>query len=59
MLIQGRILNHKMVKSYRTKMVRVYKARNAAVDLDGRIIPSHYPLEVGIQSEAITLIIPN
>ena len=59
MLIQGRILNHKMVKSYRTKMVRVYKARNAAVDVDGRIIPSHYPLEVGIQSEAITLIIPN
>jgi diacylglycerol kinase (ATP) len=48
-----------MVKSYRTKMVRVYKARNAEADVDGRILPNHYPLEIGILSEAITLIIPN
>lgn len=59
MLIQGRILNHKMVKSYRTKCVHVHKARNAAVDVDGRILPNHFPLEIGILSEAITLIIPN
>lgn len=59
MLIQGRILNHKMVKAYRTKCVHVHKARNAAVDLDGRILPNHFPLEIGIHSEAITLIIPN
>ena len=48
MLIQGRILNHKVVKSYRTKKVKVLRAKNAAADLDGRILP-----------EKITLIIPD
>ena len=39
----------------------VYKrqAKNAAVDLDGRILPKHFPLEIGILPEKITLIIPN
>lgn len=59
MLIQGRILNHKVVKSYRTKKVMVLRARNAAVDLDGRILPKHFPLEIGILPEKITLIIPD
>ena len=47
MLIQGRILNHKVVKSYRTKKVKVLRAKNAAVDLDGRILPKHFPLALG------------
>ena len=51
MLIQGRILNHKVVKSYRTKKVKVLRAQNAAVDLDGRLLPRHFPLEVGVLSE--------
>ena len=59
MLIQGRILNHKVVKSYRTKKVKVLRARNAAVDLDGRILPKHFPLEIGILPEKITLITPD
>ena len=59
MLIQGRILNHKAVKSYRTKKVKVLRARNASVDVDGRILPKHFPLEIGIIPEAITIIIPN
>ena len=58
MLIQGRILNHKNVRSYRTQQVKVLRAQNASVDLDGRILPKHFPLEVGIQPEKITLIIP-
>ena len=57
MLIQGRILNYKFVKSYRTKKVKVLRARNASVDLDGRLLPKHFPLEIGIKPEAITLII--
>ena len=57
MLIQGRILNHKVVKSYRTKKVKVLRAKNAAVDLDGRILPKHFPLEIGILPEKITLIL--
>jgi diacylglycerol kinase family enzyme len=59
MLIEGRILNHKMVKSYRTKKVRVLRAKNASVDLDGRLLPKHFPIDIGIIHEAITLIIPN
>ena len=51
MLLQGRILNHKMVK--------VLRAQNASVSLDGRILDRHFPLEITIQPEAITLIIPN
>ena len=59
MLIQGRILNHKVVKSYRTKKVKVLRAQNASVDLDGRLLPKHFPLEVGVLPEKTTLIIPN
>ncbi|MGN0037418.1 MAG: diacylglycerol/lipid kinase family protein [Bacteroidaceae bacterium] len=59
LLIKGRILNHKMVKCYRTKRVRVLRAQNASVDADGRILPNHFPLEIGIMPEAITIIIPD
>ena len=59
MLLQGRILNHKMVKPYRTRKVKVLRAQNASVSLDGRILDRHFPLEITIQPEAITLIIPN
>ena len=48
MLIQGRILNHKMVKSYRTRKVKVLRAQNASVDLDGRLLARHFPLEIGV-----------
>jgi len=59
MLIQGRLLNHKMVMPYRTQHVKVLRAQNASVDLDGRILDRHFPLEIGVLHEAITLIIPN
>ncbi|MDR0939116.1 MAG: YegS/Rv2252/BmrU family lipid kinase [Mediterranea sp.] len=58
MLVNGRILNHKVVKGYRTKKVAVLRARNASVDLDGRLLPKHFPLEIGILPEKITLVIP-
>ncbi|KAA6347466.1 Diacylglycerol kinase [termite gut metagenome] len=59
MLVQGRILNHKVVKSYRTKKVKLCSARNADISLDGRLLPKHYPIEVSIWPEAITIIIPD
>ena len=49
MLLQGRILNHKMVKPYRTRKVKVLRAQNASVSLDGRILDRHFPLEITIQ----------
>lgn len=58
MLIQGRILNHKVVMPYRTQHVKVLRAQNAAVDLDGRLLDRHFPLEIGVMHEAIQLIIP-
>jgi len=59
MLIQGRILNHKVVVPFRTQKVKVLRAKNASVDLDGRILERHFPLDIGIKHEAVTLIIPN
>lgn len=58
MLLKGRILNHKMVKPYRTRKVKILRAQNASVSLDGRILDRHFPLEVSVMPEAITLIIP-
>ena len=58
MLMQGRILNHKTVKIYRTRKIKVLRARNASVDLDGRLLPKYFPLEIGILPEKATLIIP-
>jgi YegS/Rv2252/BmrU family lipid kinase len=58
MLIQGRILNHKQVRSFRTKKVKVLRARNAAIDLDGRILPKYFPIEICILPEKVTFIIP-
>ena len=46
MLIQGRILNHKVVMPYRTQKVKVLRAQNASVDLDGRILDRHFPLDI-------------
>ena len=41
------------------RKVKVLRAQNASVSLDGRILDRHFPLEITIQPEAITLIIPN
>ena len=59
MLVRGHILNHKVVRSYRTKEVKVLRAQNAAISLDGRqLIEMHMPLEVSILHENLSLIIP-
>jgi diacylglycerol kinase family enzyme len=58
LLIRGRILNHKVVRAFRTKSVKVLRAQGASVDLDGRLLDRHFPLEVGVIHQAISLIIP-
>ncbi|MEO4827405.1 lipid kinase, partial [Bacteroides uniformis] len=47
------------VMPYRTQKVKVLRAQNASVDLDGRILDRHFPLDISVLHEAITLIIPN
>ncbi|MDD6472869.1 MAG: YegS/Rv2252/BmrU family lipid kinase [Bacteroidales bacterium] len=59
MLLQGRLLNHKQVQAFRTQHIKVLRAENASVDLDGRILDRHMPLEIGILHEAISLYIPS
>ena len=39
--------------------VKVLRAQNAAVDLDGRLLPKYFLCEVGVLPEDATLIIPN
>lgn len=59
LLLQGRISNLKVVKPYRTRKVKVLRAMNAEVSLDGRMLLEHEcPLKVRILPEAMTLIIP-
>jgi len=57
-LVQGRLLNLKVVKPYRTRKVKVLRAQNATVSLDGRQLYADCPLDVRILPEALTLIIP-
>ena len=60
MLQQGRLLNHKIVKPYRTRKVKILRAQNAEISIDGRIVfDRHFPIDVTIAPEALTLIIPN
>lgn len=60
MMQQGRLLNHKIVKPYRTRKVKILRAQNAEISLDGRIwFDRHFPIEITIAPEALTLIIPN
>lgn len=59
MLQRGRILNHKTVKPYRSRHVKLYKIENAEISLDGRILfDKHFPVEITVDLEAIKLIIP-
>jgi diacylglycerol kinase family enzyme len=58
LLVRGRLLNAKVVKPYRTRKVKVLRAQNAAISLDGRPLQCDCPLDVRIMHEALTLIIP-
>ena len=48
MLLKGRILNHKMVKPYRTRKVKILRAMNASFRLDVGFLARNFPLEVSI-----------
>lgn len=58
LLLRGRLLNHKMVKPYRTRKVKILRAQNAAMSLDGRSLDKDFPIDIRILPEALTLIIP-
>ncbi len=59
MSINGSLFNHKKVKIYRTKRVKVLRVKNALTDVDGKIYKHGFPLEIGILNEHLTIIIPN
>ena len=59
LLVNGRLLNLKVVKPYRTHKVKIIRAQNAAISLDGRqLYNDESSLDVRILPEALTLIIP-
>ena len=59
LLVNGRLLNLKVVKPYRTHKVKILRAQNAAISLDGRqLYYDDSSLDVRILPEALTLIIP-
>lgn len=60
MLQQGRLLNHKTVRPFRTRKVQILRAQNAEISFDGRImLDRHFPIDITILPEALTLIIPD
>ena len=60
MLQHGRLLNHKTVRPCRTRHIKILRARNAEISLDGRIwFDRHFPIDIKIAHEALTLIIPD
>lgn len=59
MLFNGRFLNHKAVKAYRTRRVQIIDAEHAMVSLDGAVWKeATTPMEVGIHQEWLNFIIP-
>ena len=59
LLVNGRLLNLKVVKPYRTHKVKINWVQNAAISLDGRqLYYDESSLDVRILPEALTLIIP-
>ena len=59
LLVNGRLLNLKVVKPYRTHKVKILRVQNAAISLDGRqLYNDDSSLDVRILPEALTLIIP-
>ena len=59
LLVNGRLLNLKVVKPYRTHKVKIHRVQNAAISLDGRqLYYDESSLDVRILPEALTLIIP-
>jgi len=58
LLVQGRLLNLKVVKPYRTRKVKILRAQNAVLSLDGRQLDKECPLDIQIMPEALSLIIP-
>ena len=59
MLLQGRILNHKMVKPYRTRKVKSTTCAECFCQFGRAYFRPPFSFEITIQPEAITLIIPN
>lgn len=60
MLCWGRFLNHKAVRSYRTREVAFYDNGKAMVSLDGAVWPdASTPMKIGIYQEWINFIIPS
>lgn len=59
MLFQGRFLNHKAVKSYRTRKVEFYDNGKAMVSLDGAVWhEASTPMKIGIHQEWVNFMIP-
>ncbi len=59
LLVNRRLLNlKKVVKPYRTRKVKILRAQNAAISLDGRQLYHNCQIEVKILPEALNLIIP-
>lgn len=59
MLLHRQILNHEMVKPYRTKSVVVLEADGTMTCLDGRTLNHTFPLTISLEPGVLNFIIPD
>ena len=58
MLMKGRLLNHEMVRPFRTKKVVIYDTQNASICVDGKKLDYNLPLEISLLPEYLNFIVP-
>ncbi|MBR4243619.1 MAG: lipid kinase [Bacteroidaceae bacterium] len=60
LLLTGRILNHRNVRSYRTsRPINIFDTGHAPITIDGRATSVQTPFEVDLKKEYINFIIPS
>lgn len=58
LLMKGRLLNHEMLRPYRTKKVVIYDTQNASICVDGKKLNYNTPLEISLMPEYLNFIVP-
>ena len=60
LFVKGKILNHRSVHPYRTRMVRVENGGNAMVGIDGRLMRTPVgPYTISVEQEVLNFLIPS
>jgi diacylglycerol kinase family enzyme len=57
-LFRGKILEHKLIESFRTSNLLIQSDKNALMEADGIIVHGYSPFNISIIPESIQMIVP-